>query len=303
MANVLPHETRRLILRLLCEGNSIRSVSRVTGCHKGTISKVIVRFGNACKNFLDETLRNLELHHLECDEIWSYVAKKQARLTVEEKAERGDIGDVYLWTALDASTKLIASFAIGKRSADNARRFMVDLASRLVMPKPGAGDAHAYEPAKQIFITQISTDGFPGYPEAVDLAFGGHARFGTIIKEYKNAAMAYTPSEMVGTKRNMINGIRNPLTICTSHVERNNGTIRTFVKRFARLTNAFSKKLENHAAACALFVAYYNFVWRTRHTDQSGKPGKLRPTAAMMAKVTDHLWTFEEFYEAVINYG
>jgi IS1 family transposase len=305
MANKLSHEKRQLVLRLLCEGNSIRSTSRITGCHKTTIASVILAFGQAAKVFLDETLRGLTLNHLECDEIWSFVLKKQSRLTMEERETRGDIGDVYLFTAIDKETKLLPTFVVGKRTADNCRRFMVDLASRLVMPKPGAGDAHSYVAARQVYITQISTDDFPGYPEAVDLAFGGHAKFGTIIKEYKNATMAYTPSEMVGTKKKGIVGIDKfqSKTICTSHVERNNGTLRTFIKRFTRLTNAFSKKLENHEAAIATFVAYYNFVWRTRHSDRSGKAGKLRPTAAMMAKVTDHLWSFDEFYDTVIRFG
>ena len=115
--------------------------------------------------------------------------------------------------------------------------------------------------------------------------------------------MDYTPSEMIGTKRKVISGNVTPFTICTSHVERNNGTIRTFIKRFSRLTNASSKKLENHEAAIAMFIAYYNFVWRTRHSDKSGKPGKLRPTAAMMAKVTDKLWSFADLYNEVIQYG
>lgn len=280
MANRISQDTRKLILRLLCEGNSIRSTSRITGAEKKTVSRVILGFGQACKIFLDEMLRGLTLDHCEVDEIWSFVGKKQARLTVEEKQLRHDIGDVYLFTAVDRETKPIPTFVVGKRTADNARRFMV-------------------------FITQISTDGFPGYPEAVDLAFGGHAKFGTIIKEYKNATMAYDPSKMIGTKPTAHVGLSQyqERTICTSHVERNNGTIRSFIKRFTRLTNAFSKKLENHEAAIAMFIAYYNFVWRTRHTDQSGKPGKLRPTAAMMAKVVPDLWDFDRFYNEVCQYG
>jgi len=305
MANRLPLEKQKLCLRLLVEGNSIRGTARIVGVDKDTVCKLILTFGRAAQNLLDEKLKGLTLDHLECDEIWSYVGKKQSRLTVDEKAERGDIGDMYLFTAVDAKTKLIPAFLVGKRSADNCRRFMQQLASRLVMPKPGAGDAHHFAPAQQVFITQISTDGFAGYPEAVDLAFGGHARFGTFIKEYKNANMSYTPSEMVGTKRKGITGISEfqSRSICTSHVERNNGTIRSFCKRFCRLTNAFSKKLEHHEAACALFVAYYNFCWRTRHTDYSGKRGKLRSTAAMMAGITDMLWSFDDLFGELLNYG
>lgn len=305
MANVLSHDKRKMVLRMLCEGCSIRSTMRMTGVEKKTIGRLILMFGQACARFLDDRLRGLTLEHLECDEIWSYVAKKQSRLTVDEKAERHDIGDVYLWTAVDRTTKLIPAYVVGKRSADNARRFMCDLASRLVFPKAGEGDAHAFVAEKPVYITQVSTDGFAPYPEAVDLAFGGKARFGTIIKDYKNATMIYTPSEMIGTKRTIYRGIAesNIRSICTSHVERNNGTIRCFMKRFARLTYAFSKKLENHEAAIAMFIAYYNFVWRTRHSDQSGKSGRLRPTAAMMAKVTDSLWSFDRLYAEVIQYG
>ena len=124
MANKLPHDTRKLILRLLCEGNSIRSTSRITACHKTTIASVILAFGQAAKVFLDDTLRGLTLNHLECDEIWSFVLKKQSRLTMEERATRGDIGDVYLFTAIDKETKLLPTFVVGKRTADNARRFM-----------------------------------------------------------------------------------------------------------------------------------------------------------------------------------
>lgn len=305
MANRISHESRKLVLRLLCEGMSLRSVSRVTGVARNTVGRVILDFGNACRNFLDDNLRNLKLTHLECDEIWSFVAKKQARLTIQEREERGDIGDMYLWTAVDAETKLLATFAVGKRSADMARRFMVDLASRIVLPGPGSADDANFVKGSYPIVLQLSTDGFAAYPEAVDLAFGPFVRYGTIIKDYRNATMIYTPSEMVGTKReakqNM--GEDEVATICTSHVERHNGTIRTLIKRFCRLTYCFSKKLDHHAAACAMFAAYYNFVWRTRHPDKSGRPGKLRPTAAMMAKVVPDLWNFERLYNEVIMYG
>ena len=149
-------------------------------------------------------------------------------------------------------------------------------------------------------IVQISTDGFAAYLEAVDLAFGPYVRFGTIIKDYRNANLVYEPSEMVGTKRNRIRNIAKggERTICTSHVERLNGTQRLFMKRLNRLTVCFSKKLRNLEAAFAMFAAYYNFVWRTR---KPGKSSKLRPTAAMMAGLTDHLWDFEEFFGEVMG--
>jgi hypothetical protein len=187
---------------------------------------------------------------------------------------------------------------VGKRSADNARRLMMDLASRLVMPTPHDTDSHAWRPESSIYITQISTDGFAAYPEAVDLAFGGHAKYGQIVKDYRNATMTYTPSEMVGAERTGIFGIREDeeRTICTSHVERHNLTIRTLMKRFTRLGLGFSKKLENHEAACAMFLAYYNFCWRTR---LPGESGRYRLPAAMAAGVVNELWDFERLYDEV----
>jgi hypothetical protein len=177
---------------------------------------------------------------------------------------------------------------------------MTDVASRLTMPNPHASDAHDFKPAGYVAVVQISTDGFAAYPEAVDLAFGPYVRYGTIIKEYKNASMIYTPSEMVGTRRTGIRGIegRQARTICTSHVERLNGTQRLFLKRLNRLTLCFSKKLENLEAAFAIFAASYNYCWQTR---MPGTSGKKRPTAAMMAGLAGHVWSFDELFNAVLN--
>ncbi len=206
---------------------------------------------------------------------------------MEEKETRSDIGDTYLFTAQDQQTRLIAAHLLGKRSADNTRRFMMQLAGRMNMPSPHESDRHRYFTDGHRTITQISTDGFPAYPEAVDLAFGPYAKFGVIIKQYRNANMDYTPSEMVGTdriaKRNMDDG--ELATICTSHVERNNLTIRTFMRRFTRLALGFSKKFENLEAAVNLHVAYFNFCWR---------PGTMRITPAMAAGITPRLWTFND---------
>ncbi len=191
----------KLALRLLTEGMSIRATERTTGINRNTLCKLIVVFGDACKRFLDKKMRGLTLEHLQFDEQWTYVAKKQSRLTMNERAESSEIGDIYLWTCIDQRTKLMPGFRLGKRSADNARRFLSDIAERLVFPNSHASDAHSFQVGGYRPIVQISTDGFAAYPEAVDLAFGPYAKFGTIIKEYRNASIIYTPSEMVGTQR------------------------------------------------------------------------------------------------------
>ncbi|MGO8745253.1 MAG: IS1 family transposase [Thermoguttaceae bacterium] len=300
MANILPRAKRIEVLQHLVEGNTLRSTARLTGVHRTTIMNLMVSFGARCAEFMDRKFRGLHLDHLECDEIWTFVLKKQARLTVEEKAECHDIGDVYLWTAIDKETKLCPTFLLGKRSADNARRFMRDLASRLVFPTPHQTDQRAWQAAPSIYVTQLSTDGFAAYPQAVDLAFGGHVKYGQIIKDYRNASMPYTPSEMVGTERIGIFGIREDEErgICTSHVERHNLTVRTLMKRFTRLSLGFSKKLENLDAAVAVFLAYYNFVWRTHDVLN----GRTRLPAAMAAGVIDELWDFERLYDEVMGH-
>lgn len=286
-------ETAKLPLRLLVEGSSIRSVERIVGIHRDTVCKLLMKFGEACREFLDVRMHHLRLKHLQFDEQWTYVAKKQSRLTIDERQEAYAIGDVYLWTCIDQETKLLPSFLVGKRSADNTRRFMMDVASRLTMPSAHTSDAHAFAIGAYKPIVQISTDAFAGYREAIDLAFGVYARYGVIVKEYRSARMIYTPSEMVGTRRTGIRGInkRDERSITTSHVERLNGTQRLFLKRLNRLTLCFSKKIENLEAAFAIFAAWYNYCWQTRHKDNSGKK---RPTAAMMAGLAGHVWTFDE---------
>jgi IS1 family transposase len=298
MTNVLATDKQRSVLHLLAEGNSLRSVERLTGVQKKTATRLLVRFGDACRQFLDEEMRGLKLEHIEVDEIWTFVAKKVRRIHVDDR-DNPEIGDMFLWVALDQETKLVPTFIIGKRSTDMARRFMVDLAGRLKFPRPQDWWSDTFE-----HVTQISTDGFTGYPEAVDLAFGPHAKFGTIVKDYKNVHRPqgnYSPATIIGTTRRTRWGLNEDEvgSICTSHVERNNLTTRTFIKRFARLSLGFSKKRENLAAACALHFANYNFCWRPRHTDYSGKSGQLRVTPAMAAGVANRLWKFDELFAEV----
>ena len=296
----VPLDDAKLALRMLTEGMSIRATARTTGIDKNTLCKLIVLFGGACQRFLDQRMRGLTLDHLQFDEQHTFVFKKQSRLTMIEREESSNVGDMFLWTCIDQRTKLMPSFLIGKRSANNARVFMMDIASRLVFPNAHASDSHSYQTGAYRPIVQISTDGFSAYPEAVDLAFGPYVKFGTIIKDYRNANMTYTPSEMVGTKRKGRRNIgpREARTICTSHVERLNGTQRLFMKRLNRLTYCFSKKLANLEAAFAMFAAYYNFCWQTR---MPGKSGKLRSTAAMMAKIAGHVWSFDELFDSVMG--
>lgn len=176
---------------------------------------------------------------------------------------------------------------------------MMDVASRLSFPKPSQSDARDFQPVNYRPVVHISTDGFQAYPEAVDLAFGPHARYGVIVKDYRNASMIYTPSEMVGTTRTGKRGIgkRDLHTITTSHVERLNGTQRLFMKRLNRLTYCFSKKLRNLECVFAMFAVYYNYCWQTR---KPGTTGKLRSTAAMMAGLAGHVWSFDEFFGRVL---
>lgn len=168
----LPVEQAKRVLHLRVEGMSIRATERTTGTNRDTICKLLVFFGDRCREFLDRQMRGLELGHLQFDEQWTYVQKKQSRLTVHEREDCHDLGDVYLWTCIDQRTKLLPAFRIGKRSADNARRFMLDVSQRLRWPKPHESDAHAFADGSYRPIVQISTDGFAAYPEAVDLSFG-----------------------------------------------------------------------------------------------------------------------------------
>lgn len=290
--------TARLALRLLAEGNSIRATERITKLHRDTICRLLVFFGNECRRFLDRRMRGLTLQHLEFDEQHTFVAKKNARVHVDERRQRRDVGDMFIWTCIDKDTKLMPSFLIGKRTADNARRFLRDVSFRLKMPRPQDWLREDFEK-----VVQISTDGFAGYPEAVDLAFGPYCKFGTIVKDYRNADRKsgdYSPAKIVGTTRRPRLGMREDeaRSIVTSHVERANGTQRLMLKRLNRLTYCFSKKLENLEAAFALFAAHYNYCWQTR---RPGKSGKKRPTAAMMAGIAGHVWSFDELFEAVLK--
>jgi hypothetical protein len=273
--NVLSRQEQIAILNLIVEGNSLRSITRLTGIHRTTIMKLMVRVGEQCKRMMDRWMNNLTLRHLEIDELWTFCLKKQGRIPVGHDDRL--IGDQFVFVALDQETKLIPCYAVGKRNREVTVAFIEDLASRLVLP----------DLFERGFHPQLSTDGFAAYPGAIDLAFAGRCQYGTIVKDYRNAEQPgrYGPPEMIGTERNVIHGHIDESEICTSHVERSNLNFRTFLKRFTRLALGFSKKRANLEAAVALYIAHYNFVrWH----------GTLNKTPAMAAKITGHPWTMEE---------
>ena len=283
VANVLCREKQIAVLRLLSEGNSIRSTERLTGVHRDTIMRLVIRFGNHCRSFLDDALMNLSLKHVQLDEIWTFCRMKEAQAK-KRNLDNALIGDQYLYTALDTETKLLVTLAVGKRTWETTNAFIRDLRKRLVVPTE-LGE----------FRPQLSTDGYQPYLPAIRRHFQWTARHGVLIKQYADkGAGRYSPGPLVGTERINVNGITNLRTICTSHVERMNGSIRQFVKRFTRLTYAFSKRLGNLAAACSLHVAVYNFVRVHR---------SLGCTPAMAAGVVGELWDMDRLFDAVTEHA
>jgi IS1 family transposase len=241
----------------------------MTGVAKNTIVKLLVELGAAVTKYQDETLRNLPCKRLQCDEIWSVVGAKDKNLKNEDKGKFGR-GSVWTWTCIDADTKLIPSWLVGTRDAGSAHDFMRDVASRMRSR------------------VQLTTDGHKPYLWAVDGAFGLEVDYATLAKIYgpdPSAEKRYSPAVCVGCETKIVSGDPNPKHISTSYVERQNLTMRMSIRRFTRLTNAFSKKVENHAAAVALYFMYYNFA-RVHQT--------LRVTPAMEAGISDHVWSIEE---------
>jgi IS1 family transposase len=271
MVNVLSQERQMQILNTLVEGVSIRSTERMTQTHRDTIMRLLVSVGERCQQLLDERLRGFECEHLQVDEIWTVVRKKERRLSDLEKLNP-TIGDQYVFVALDAETKLVPSFLVGKRDGRTALQFMTDLQSRLT----GNGRI------------QLTTDGYGAYLEAVEETFGADINFAQLIKIYAAIDAGpgrYSPPRVAETVSTVIQGTPDPEHISTSYVERQNLTMRMAMRRFTRLTNAFSKKLANLKAALALHFAHYNFL-RVHRT--------LRVTPAMEAGITDHIWTWDE---------
>jgi len=267
--NKLDAKARAQILHLLCEGQSIRAVTRLTGASKNTVSKLAVDAGRACAAYQDRVLRNLPCKRVQVDEIWSFVYAKNDNVA-SAKAAPEYAGDVWTWTAICADTKLIATFAVGGRDTQTAIEFIDDLRERL---------------ANRI---QLTSDGHRPYLTAVDRVFGADVDYAMLVKIYGSDPVVekrYSPAKCIGAKRERVIGNPDPAHVSTSYAERHNLTMRMHTRRFTRLTNAFSKKVENHAAAIALHCMYYNFV-RIHQT--------LKVTPAMAAGVTDRLWEMSD---------
>lgn len=273
MANILPKEKQAAVIGALAEGSSIRSIERITGIHRDTIMRLGVRVGRGCARLLDAKMRDLSCQHLQFDEIWGFIGKKEKHL---QSSDSPQYGDVWTFCAIDAYTKLVPSFKVGKRDLATAAAFTTDVSSRLKNR------------------VQISSDALRAYVDAVEIAFGSDVDFAQIVKTYeapsgKGPERRYSPPEIVITEKRPIAGHPDMRVASTSYIERLNGTTRLHMRRLTRLTYAFSKKLENFEAAVALHFAYYNFV--KRHN-------ALRCTPAMAAGIEHDFWTVKDLVDA-----
>lgn len=271
--NKLSIERRTQVIAALVEGNSIRATCRMTGAAKGTVTRLLASVGVACDKYQDAHLRNLQCRHVQCDEIWSFCYAKEKNVPEEFKDQFG-YGDVWTWTAIDADSKLVPSWLVGRRDFLHARHFINDLASRL---------SHR---------VQLTTDGHKAYLEAVEGAFGADIDYAMLVKLYgqdSDGEKRYSPAKCIGTRGYKVQGNPDPKRISTSFVERQNLTMRMSIRRFTRLTNAFSKKIENLEHAVALHFMYYNFA-RPHKTLANPYPR----TPAMASGVSDHIWTVDE---------
>jgi IS1 family transposase len=270
--NKLKKERRAQVINCLIEGNSIRSTERLTDVHRDTIMRLLVSTGDVCATIMNEKMRNLPCRHIQVDEIWTYVQKKQRHTTHSDDPIR--VGDQWTFVALDADSKLVPTYLVGKRNLSTATKFMIDLSGRL---------------ANRV---QISSDALRAYVEATETAFGGDVDYGQLVKIYEAEPTGpgrYSPPNVVKTERSLISGNPSLGKISTSLIERQNLTMRMSMRRFTRLTNAFSKKLENLKAAVSLHFAHYNFV--RIH-------GSLRTTPAMAAGLTNRIWSIEELMDS-----
>src|SRR6056297_979326 len=268
--NKLSTHKRVMILNMLIEGMSMRAVSRTVGVSINTVTKMLVEAGEACAAYHDEAVRNVKANRVQCDEIWSFCYAKDKNVKTAKAAPEG-AGDVWTWTAIEADSKMILSYEVGDRSAATAIEFMDDLCARL---------------ANRV---QLTTDGHKAYLEAVEGAFGGDIDYAMLVKIYgdlggKTAERKYSPAECTGIKKRAVGGNPDKSHVSTSYVERQNLKMRMGMRRFTRLTNGFSKKLENHLHMLSLYFVHYNFVRVYK---------SLRMTPAMAAGVSDTLHDME----------
>ena len=277
--NRLDNNKRTQIVTAIVEGCSVRSISRMTGASKNTIQKLLIELGAACSEYMNKTLVNLTCKRVQCDEIWAFVAAKEANVTEKLRERNPHAGDCWTWVGMDADTKLVCSWWVGRRDWVTAQSFIEDLASRM---------------ANRI---QLTTDGNRLYMFAINAAFGGDIDYGILMKHYgvtvneTATETRYSPAKCIGCDKKRKIGSPDPSHISTSFVERQNLTMRMSMRRFTRLTNAFSKKIENHVATLAIFYMHYNFV-RIHQT--------LRVSPAMATGVSDRLWAVEDLV-ALLN--
>ena len=278
--NKLSLEKRNRIISALVEGNSIRATCRMTDTAKGTVSKLLHDVGLACIKYHDLNLNNLPSKHIQCDEIWSFCHSKQANVSPEKQGQFG-YGDVWTWVAIDADTKLVASWLVGLRNVECATAFINDLKSRL---------------ANRV---QLTTDGHKIYVDAIDNAFGSEIDYAMLIKLYGNEPdreKRYSPAECIGIEKHIMQGKPDTTLISTSYIERQNLTMRMSMRRFTRLTNAFSKSVEFMEYAVALHYIHYNFC--RIHKTLSPK-GSLGVTPAMASGLTNRIWTIEDIIKLI----
>ena len=270
--NKIKSQKKEAVISALVEGNSIRSIERMTGVHRDTIMRLLVSVGNGCERLLDQSMRDLSCQRIQVNEIWSFVGKKERHVT--ERDNPLATGDIWTFVAVDADTKLVPCYRVGKRTLAHAKAFLGDLSGRL---------------SNRV---QLSSDALNAYVEAAEAAFGNGVDYGQIVKTYEAepiGAGRYSPPHVVAVDRRAVSGRPTWNHISTSYIERQNLTMRMSMRRFTRLTNAFSKKLDNLKSAVALHFAYYNFVRIHR---------SLRVTPAMAAGVSDRLWSIPELLEA-----
>jgi transposase-like protein/IS1 family transposase len=270
----LPLDRALLCLSLLCEGSSVRAVERITGTEKKTILRLLVQVGEGCERLMEETIKAVPVQDVQADELWTYIQAKQATCA-RQKIANPDAGDAYCYIGLERTSRLVLAWHLGRRNGWDAHDFMEKL------DKATAGNF------------QLSTDGFNGYPNAVEYNLGARVNYAQVVKEFANVGgeegRRYAPPRLKGQEKIVVSGTPDEDRICTSHVERSNWTLRGHLRRFTRLSNGFSRKKANLRAALALYFAYYNFVKFHK---------SIRMTPAMKAGITRKPWSLADLLTA-----